>query len=77
MSTTCQLIPVDRHRKYYKTNVGLTVIPSNIPPDVVEVIITYNNLTKIEANVFLGLSQCTKLDLNHNEISEVEPEAFN
>ena len=64
-------------RKYYKTHLGLTAIPSDIPTDALRVVIDYNTITKIEVNAFYQLSQCTELYLGRNQISEVEPGAFN
>ena len=81
---TQQFIAVDSqrdeytsYRKYYKVNLGLTAIPTDIPADALEVYITSNDITKIEANVFSELSQCRRLYLRFNDIIDLEPAAFN
>ena len=55
---------------------GVTEIPTDIPPDVVEVDIYSNKITTFEANTFSQLSLCTHLLLGPS-ISEIEPGAFN
>ena len=64
-------------RKYYSILQGLTHIPTNIPTAALEVYIRGNDIDKIQANAFSGLSECTRLDLQYNRISEVELTAFN
>ena len=36
-----------------------------------------NRITGVKANIFAHLTQCTKLELDSNQISDVEPGAFN
>ena len=64
-------------QKYYKTIQGLTTIPTDIPADALEVYLDYNNIIRIEANVFSHLSKCSYLYLHNNWITEMEPGAFN
>lgn len=64
-------------KKYYKMALGLIEIPTDIPEDSVEVYLSYNNITKIKANAFSQLANCTNLFLQRNQISEIEPGAFN
>ena len=64
-------------RKYYKSYIGLTAVPIDIPTDALSVRIDNNKIAKLEVNAFNQLSQCTELTLVSNEISEVEPGAFN
>ena len=64
-------------RKYYKTDLGLTAVPTNIPEEALKVILYGNKITRIEANVFSKLSQCTFINLRRNSIREVEAGAFN
>ena len=64
-------------REYYKYKLRLTSIPTDIPADAVRVIITYNYITRIPANIFSHLNQCVGLDLFVNQISTIEPGAFN
>ena len=78
-SNLCQQ-PRDEYtvdRKYYNVSQGLTEIPTNIPEDAVEVYIGGNAIDTLKANAFSGLSACIILELDDNEISEVEPGAFN
>ena len=78
--STLRVEPRDEYRaerKYYKVNQNLTSIPTDIPPDALQVNITLNSIIKIEANAFSNLSQCEKIYLTRNMISEVETGAFN
>ena len=61
--------------RYYNRNDGLTEIPTDIPPNVIEVYISSKQITTIRANVLLQLSQCKYLSLGRN-ISDIEPGAF-
>ena len=53
-------------RKYYKMALGLIEIPTDIPEDSIEVYLSYNNITKIKANTFSRLANCTRLFLQRN-----------
>ena len=64
-------------RKYYKTHLSLSEIPDDIPTDAVQVFMYYNRITRIQANVFSELSQCTTVELYHNHITTIEAGAFN
>ena len=55
----------------------LTAVPTDIPADAVGVDIGRNRITRLEVNAFSHLSQCTSLQMLYNQISEVEPGAFN
>ena len=46
---------------YYKVNLGLPVIPTDIPRTVVEVHLSNNQITKIKTNAFSQLSLCRTL----------------
>ena len=61
---------------YYKADDELTEIPTNIPSEAVVVTIVSRQITTVESNSFIQLSQCTHLHLGSN-ISEIEPGAFN
>ena len=63
-------------REYWKTHLGITSVPTDIPADALEVYIFRNSITKIEANMFSELSQCERLDLHSNQISDIQPGAF-
>ena len=76
-SILCQLTHAYRDRKYLKVNMTLTEIPTTIPAHAVEVHLSMNKITHIGANAFSNLSQCTKLELGWNDISGIEPDAFN
>ena len=56
---------------------ALTEIPTTIPADILEVHLSLNKITHLTANSLSNLSQCTKLELGWNEISEIEPDSFN
>ena len=64
-------------RTYYKVKQDLASIPIDIPIDAVGIFIESNLITKIQANLFHQLSQCTILSLRDNQIDEVEAGAFN
>ena len=64
-------------RKYYKVDLGLIEIPTNIPQDAEKVHLSYNQINMIRVHTFVSMLQCTKLDLDSNRISEVENGAFN
>ena len=64
-------------RKYYKVKQNLATIPIDMPIDVVWIVIESNLITKIQANLFHQLSQCTILSLRDNQIDAVEAGAFN
>ena len=64
-------------REYYKVNLGLTSIPTDIPADVVRVNIDWNSITRIPANIFSQLRRCEELDLDENKINQIEAGAFN
>ena len=76
----CQFDQRDEYtadKKYFKVQQWLTSIPTDIPSDAREVWLTFNRITEIQANIFVHLTQCTKLGLSLNQISNVEPGAFN
>ena len=78
-SVHCQSVPTNIYtaeKIYYKTVLGLTEIPTDIPTDALEVWLWHNRISKIRKNAFFQLSQCTNLQLTYNEISEVESGAF-
>ena len=78
----CQPPPLPRdeytdNRLYYKVNVNLTEIPTDIPREAVNVDLQYNYITHIPGNVFSHLDQCEILSLIANQISTIEQGAFN
>ena len=75
ISILCQR-PRDEYtsdRTYYKVDVGLTDIPTDIPKDALEVYLSDNRIRNITANTFFGLFECVLLNLKYNRISHVDP----
>lgn len=58
------------------SNLRLTEIPQDIPNDTRRLYLDFNLLTTVPANAFLQLRQLRELDLSHNELAQLEPEAF-
>ena len=64
-------------RTYKHIFADLPAVPNDIPADALQVNIGRNRITRLEANAFSHLSECTSLHMIYNQISEVEPGAFN
>ncbi len=62
---------------FFKTEMGLKEIPKNIPHNAVEVLLSGNHITRLQADDFSRLFYCKSLSLSRNLISEIEPGAFN
>lgn len=58
------------------SNLQLTEIPQDIPNDTQHIYLDFNLLTTVPANAFAGLPHLVELDLSHNELSHLEPGAF-
>ncbi len=63
-------------RKYYRVCQGLTSIPLNLPYDLVEMTITYNQIPSLQANAFGTLAACDKAWLHDNGINSIATNAF-
>ena len=61
---------------YYKTNTGITEVPTDIPDRARDVYLTDNRIVTITTGAFSNLSLCTGLYLDHNEISEIRRGMF-
>ncbi|CAG2244849.1 LRRC4 [Mytilus edulis] len=55
----------------------LTSVPINLPPDIKKLDLSFNNLTKLDANIFLRYTYLEKLLLNNNIIRQLNEKAFN
>ena len=77
-SVRCQT-PYDfyTNRMFYRTYMGLTKVPDDIPAEARAVYLLGNIIERLEKNSFSHLSQCVKLNLYHNKISVIELGAFN
>ena len=53
------------------------MVPSDIPPNVGEVHLDSNSISRLETGVFSNLTQCTLLSLRENSIRSIEVGAFN
>ena len=62
---------------FYRTELGLGDVPSDIPIDITQVYLDSNSITHLRTGVFSNLSLCTKLILSNNIIGTVEKGAFN
>ena len=63
-------------KTYFKTNLGIIDIPTDIPKEAEYVYIHNNNISKLPSRVFAHLENCTELDLSYNRISEVKVGMF-
>ena len=63
-------------KAYFKTNLGITEVPTDIPTEAKYVYIHNNNISTIPSRVFAHLENCTELDLSYNRISEVNVGMF-
>ena len=62
---------------YYKTGLGLTQVPTDIPPDIGQVHLDSNSITNLLKDSFVTLAQCTVLKMRHNSIRSIEGGTFN
>ena len=60
----------------YRTDWNLTEVPSDIPAESLEVYIGRNLITHIPAGVLGNVTECTRLELQLNEIFWIEEGAF-
>ncbi|XP_005987121.1 asporin isoform X2 [Latimeria chalumnae] len=58
------------------SDLGLTSIPSNFPPDTLMIDLQNNRVREIKENDFKGLTSLYALFLVNNKISKVHPKAF-
>ncbi|XP_056129729.1 biglycan b [Lampris incognitus] len=58
------------------SDLGLTEVPKNIPPDTKFLDLQNNRITELKENDFRGLSNLYALSLVNNRISKVHPQAF-
>ncbi|MFT7814260.1 biglycan-like [Arapaima gigas] len=58
------------------SDLGLTAVPKNIPPDTKLLDLQNNKITELKENDFKGLSNLYALSLVNNKISKVHPRAF-
>ena len=76
ISTSCVRGDMTSNREFNRTFSGLTEVPRDIPEGAVKVFLYNNSITRLKADSFCHLSECTLLDLDNNSISEVELRAF-
>ncbi|XP_028308454.1 biglycan b [Gouania willdenowi] len=58
------------------SDLGLTEVPSNIPPDTRFLDLQNNRITELRENDFKGLTHLYGLSLRNNHISKVHPRTF-
>ncbi|KAM9344227.1 biglycan b [Pholidichthys leucotaenia] len=58
------------------SDLGLTEVPKNIPPDTKFLDLQNNRITELKENDFKGLANLYGLSLRNNQISKVHPRAF-
>ncbi|XP_043933345.1 asporin isoform X2 [Protopterus annectens] len=58
------------------SDLGLTSVPENIPPDTLMIDLQNNKITEIKENDFKGLKSLYALFLLNNRISKIHPKAF-
>ena len=63
-------------RTYFKTNLGITDVPTDIPSEAEFVYLHNNNVSIIPSRVLDHLVNCTELDLSYNRIGELKVGMF-
>uniref|UniRef100_A0A8C3P9I1 Asporin n=1 Tax=Chrysemys picta bellii TaxID=8478 RepID=A0A8C3P9I1_CHRPI len=63
-------------RVVHCSDLGLTSIPSNIPPDTRMIDLQNNKIKEVKENDLKGLTSLYALALNNNKISKIHPKAF-
>lgn len=58
------------------SNQELTQVPKNIPNNVYEIDLSYNNITSLDNDVFSNLPELYKINLANNAIEDIEKSAF-
>ena len=62
---------------FYRQELGLTEVPTDIPNSTAEVHLDSNSITHLTTGVFSNLPQCTSLNLQENVIRSIDVGAFN
>ncbi|VDH89160.1 toll-like receptor 4 [Mytilus galloprovincialis] len=68
---------ISGHKEAQCKHQGLTSVPINLPPDIKKLDLSYNNLTRLDANVFLKYKYLENLMLDNNDIRLLHEKAFN
>ena len=76
VATILILFSVSKCSAFEGENQNYTEVPSNIPPESINVSLYNNSITHLPKGVFSSLTYCTKLNLGKNEISVIEDGAF-
>ncbi|KAM7095497.1 ASPN protein, partial [Ciconia maguari] len=63
-------------RVVHCSDLGLTSIPRNIPPDTRMIDLQNNKIKEVKENDLQGLTSLYALALNNNKISKIHPKAF-
>ncbi len=63
-------------RLFYRSCQNLTQVPTDIPADALKVFLFCNSFTSVPAGVFSYLVQCTRLNLDDNQIYLADKQAF-
>ena len=62
--------------QFFRTESGLTEVPTDIPSGAKNVTLDWNNITTIRKNAFSEFSECTWLSVHGNDLNEIEAGAF-
>ncbi|XP_035994291.1 biglycan b [Fundulus heteroclitus] len=65
-----------QYRVVQCSDLGLTEVPRNIPPDTKLLDLQNNRITELKENDFKGLTNLYALSVRNNKISKVHPKAF-
>ena len=65
------------NREFFRSGVGLTNVPDDIPEDAVEVDLTHNRIEILLPNAFSHFLVCLELRLGFNKIWSIENQTFN
>uniref|UniRef100_A0A8D0L2X7 Asporin n=1 Tax=Sphenodon punctatus TaxID=8508 RepID=A0A8D0L2X7_SPHPU len=63
-------------RVVHCSDLGLTSVPKNIPPDTRMIDLQNNKIKEVKENDLQGLTSLYALALNNNKISKIHPKAF-
>ncbi len=63
-------------RRLWETCRNLTEVPIGIRSEALRVYLSCNSISSLPAGIFSNLTQCTRIDLEYNQISFVHKEAF-
>ena len=77
---SCQAVPHDNfteNGEFYRTYIGLTTVPTDIPPEAIKVDLSDNSIHHLQASAFQHLNICIELKIDSKSLSTIENGTFN